>query len=260
MREDSEVIAQARAAMSVPPALEPAEPEPFDDDVPPIIVPGRGAGVLPGIVPPPPVPGTGWAPTPAVDAADGDWSPRLRRRPAEATGEAGLEQSAEVSAVAGSPEAGSPRSASAAVSAQQAAAEAAAHEAAANEPADEDFDEATQLAVRRRTTVWTLGLPMGRSVELTGTVVLLGRRPDAGDSDAQLVPVQDGTRTVSKTHARLELLDGSWHIVDLDSTNGVVLLGADGGETEIAPQQRVALTERFLLGDAEFTLAGADPR
>ena len=123
---------------------------------------------------------------------------------------------------------------------------------------DDDF-EATQIAVRRR-PVWKLQLPMSsRPVDVSATVVLLGRRPDSDSSvpDAQLIPVADGTRTISKNHARLDLVDGVWNITDLGSTNGVVLLGAGGEETELTPGIPVPVTERFLLGDAELGLTSA---
>ncbi|HET8928822.1 MAG TPA: FHA domain-containing protein [Microbacterium sp.] len=64
----------------------------------------------------------------------------------------------------------------------------------------------------------------------------------------------DGTRTVSKSHARLEPNAVGWMIVDLDSTNGVVLVGEDGVETDLEPGVAAPLTERSLLGDAELHL------
>ena len=49
-------------------------------------------------------------------------------------------------------------------------------------------------------------------------------------------------------------------IVDLDSTNGVVLFRDDGAETEATPGVPERVGERFLLGDAELRLAKADAR
>lgn len=43
-------------------------------------------------------------------------------------------------------------------------------------------------------------------------------------------------------------------IVDLDSTNGVILIGEDGAEKDAAAGSPEQLTPRFLLGDAEFGL------
>ena len=65
---------------------------------------------------------------------------------------------------------------------------------------------------------------------------------------------------MSKTHARLELLGDEWVVVDLDSTNGVILFRDDGTETEATPGVPERIGERFLLGDAELRLAKADSR
>ncbi|HYP72755.1 MAG TPA: FHA domain-containing protein, partial [Microbacterium sp.] len=120
---------------------------------------------------------------------------------------------------------------------------------------EEEFDE-TILAFRRRTT-WTLTRPLGVPIKVAGDVLIIGRRPAADPDfpDAQLVPVADETRTMSKTHARLELHGGSWLVVDLDSTNGVILVREDGSEIEATPGVPERLVERFFLGDAELTLA-----
>ena len=68
------------------------------------------------------------------------------------------------------------------------------------------------------------GSDAGRAIPLTSETVILGRRPirDPEFPDAQLISLDDDTRTVSKTHARLELRDERWFITDLDSTNGVL--------------------------------------
>ena len=123
-----------------------------------------------------------------------------------------------------------------------------------NEALDESFDE-TIVAVRRR-TVWTLVPTLGAPIPLTADVVIIGRRPhrEPDYGDAQLVAIPDETRTVSKTHARMELTADGWTIVDLDSTNGVILIGEDGAEKDAPAGCPERLTPRFLLGDAEFGL------
>ena len=69
-----------------------------------------------------------------------------------------------------------------------------------------------------------------RAIPLTSETVILGRRParDPEFPDAQLISLDDDTRTISKTHARLELRDERWFITDLDSTNGVLFATAHG--------------------------------
>ena len=108
----------------------------------------------------------------------------------------------------------------------------------------------------RRRSVWTLVPTLGAPIPLTADVVIIGRRPhrEPDYGDAQLVAIQDETRTVSKTHARMELTSDGWTIVDLDSTNGVILIGEDGVEKDAAAGFPEKLTARFLLGDAEFGL------
>jgi pSer/pThr/pTyr-binding forkhead associated (FHA) protein len=90
--------------------------------------------------------------------------------------------------------------------------------------ASDSILEAT-VVVPRRARTWKLETDQGQKVELTGTTVIVGRDPafPAGVTDAQLVSLTDADRSVSKTHARLDLVDGAWLVTDLHSTNGVKL-------------------------------------
>lgn len=157
--------------------------------------------------------------------------------------------SGEISAVAGAPALGSPMSARSSVSAQR----------SEPEVPDDGFSDETIVAPRRRPR-WVLTPPLGAPIHLTSDVVILGRRPaeDPRFPDAQLVPIADETRTMSKTHARLERRDDVWTITDLASTNGVALRAADGGETELAEGGSGPIDEGFLLGDAELRLTRVD--
>ncbi|MBV0894035.1 DUF5684 domain-containing protein [Microbacterium sp. NC79] len=294
MHEDSEVVAQARRAQAMTPPPLPPLPESFDVPAPPIVVPAAPA-IIPA--PPVPLSGsvpvvegtsfedsewmqnslsTGIAnvatPVSASDSVstqeveDDVWAPRLRRTelegddvsdPAESVWSnsasvsaiSAIESSVEVSAVAAVPDAGTPRAARTSVSA---------HHANAGVPSDEGIDDQTIVAARRRST-WNLQLPVGTSVALTSDYVILGRKPDDEPEfpSAQLISVADGTRTISKTHAVLALVDGAWTITDLGSTNGVVLIDESGAERELAPHQPAVLTTRFLLGDAELRIEAA---
>ena len=147
--------------------------------------------------------------------------------------------------MAGAPSLGDPRSARSSVSAQHTLAEI----------PDEDIFEVTVIGSRKRTS-WSLVTPVGEPVLVTADVVIIGRRPgfDADFAGAQLIPVSDDTRTVSKTHARLERQGETWVIVDLDSTNGVILIDDNGDEIDATPGVPERLTERFLLGDAPLRM------
>ncbi|WP_292831652.1 FHA domain-containing protein [Microbacterium sp.] len=120
---------------------------------------------------------------------------------------------------------------------------------------DDDL-ERTLIARRLRRPLWELVPASGVPLPLTSDVVILGRRPAADPTypRAQLVCVQDTARTVSKTHARIELRGDRWLITDLDSTNGVLLRTLMGEELEIEPGTELQAGERFYLGDEEFLL------
>jgi len=161
------------------------------------------------------------------------------------------EPSEAVSAVVGAPDAGAPRSARTSVSALYTQPE------VPGEP-DDDLEAMDRTVVaRRRRIPWALVPPSGPPVELTSSVVILGRRPapDPARPDAQLVSISDETRTVSKTHARLELRADTWYVTDLDSTNGVLFATLMGTEVEAPPGEEIEAGERFFLGDAEVRLS-----
>ncbi|WP_433674966.1 DUF5684 domain-containing protein [Microbacterium gorillae] len=228
MREDSEVVADARASAVPLPGLTPPVDRPAvdpDESYRPIVIPGP----------------------PANPVADSAFAPMRRSEAPSELSESVLDYSQEVSAVVGAPDAGAPRAARESVSAQ-------AREFVS--ALDDDDFEATELASRRR-PVWTLTPPLGGDIALTSEAIVLGRRPAESDERVQNVPVADGTRTVSKTHARLDLIDGVWWITDLASTNGVFLIDESGAEQELRPGIPAVLTERFLLGDAELRISRA---
>lgn len=125
--------------------------------------------------------------------------------------------------------------------------------APAGSPAPSDVEERTVLA-GRRLLGWSLVLPDGRSVALTADTVVLGRNPAAPRRapQAQLVAVDDVTRTVSKTHALLTLTASGWVVTDLDSTNGVSLGAVADAGTEV--DGSAPLSGPFFLGDAALEL------
>jgi hypothetical protein len=169
-------------------------------------------------------------------------------------GEEFPELSEAVSAVAELPEVGSPRSARTSVSTLFTQSEL--------PPIDDDDVDALDRTVvtRRKRIPWTLVPPAGAPVALTSGVVILGRRPgpDAEHPDAQLIAISDETRTVSKTHARLQLRGEVWYVTDLDSTNGVLFATLMGTEVEAPPGEEIEAGERFFLGDAEVRLTRSD--
>jgi hypothetical protein len=208
-------------------------------------VPARSADDPPAAPDEPPVTRVPNAPTPA--ALREPWAPAQSPMPSE--GEAFPETSGPVSAIVGAPSAGTPRSALTSVSAMH---------TRPHIPEEEELEQT--VVARRKRTPWTLIGPDGARIPLTGDTVILGRRPspDPAHPDAQLVPLDDDTRTVSKTHALLELREDHWFITDLDSTNGVLFTTLLGTEVAATPGEPTEAGERFLLGDAEVSLSRSD--
>ena len=119
-------------------------------------------------------------------------------------------------------------------------------------------DAAPSLAVpvdavpAQTVTGWQLRLADGQRMPVTGSLVF-GRDPSPVTRRAStMVSVVDPARSVSKSHALVELsADGDLSITDLHSTNGVSLVGADGSRTELDPGIRtpVLAGTRMMLGE-----------
>ncbi|MDM4761535.1 DUF5684 domain-containing protein [Galbitalea sp. SE-J8] len=177
------------------------------------------------------------APTPAPPVASAlQWAPPIESVP-------GLD-------VHTPPAQPAPAPAPAAPAPAQAAPAPAAPAPAASGPVPDDDVDQTVLSVRRRVRGWTLEAEGSAPVAITATTVLLGRNPAASGSDvtAQLVALADPSKTVSKTHARLEQSDGAWLVTDLGSTNGTVLVRASGEEVELTPGFAVTVDGELWLG------------
>ena len=118
---------------------------------------------------------------------------------------------------------------------------------------DDDFEDT--VIVNRREELWVLSPEGADPIRVTRPVALLGRNPSvsAEHPDAQLIRLTDPARTVSKTHARIELVSGAWLIIDLGSTNGVYL-SDDGTDVELESNVPTTLTAAFRLGELPFRL------
>jgi hypothetical protein len=86
--------------------------------------------------------------------------------------------------------------------------------------------------------------------------VVAGRdpKPPAWLQGATVVALPDHTRSMSKTHALLEVRDDRLIVTDLDSTNGVRVWpeGADPTDLESGVPAEVPLDAVILLGDVAF--------
>ncbi|MEI5583126.1 MULTISPECIES: FHA domain-containing protein [unclassified Agromyces] len=105
-------------------------------------------------------------------------------------------------------------------------------------------------------TAWRLRADGGGDgVTVTGRVVV-GRDPRATDAAAGADPVaiDDPARSLSKTHALLEVVDDRLLVTDLGSTNGVRIWpdGEEAIELESGRPTSVPAGAVLLLGDVAF--------
>jgi hypothetical protein len=120
---------------------------------------------------------------------------------------------------------------------------------------DDDELDRTVMVDRRPVVPWRLRTDDGFEVALTASKVVLGRNPSTAELDVEAIAIPDTTRTLSKTHARLELVDGAWTVTDLGSTNGVLVVDADGAEELIPVNEATPLRARFVLGKVGMALS-----
>jgi hypothetical protein len=102
---------------------------------------------------------------------------------------------------------------------------------------------------------WKLQLPDGGATIALDAAVLVGRNPAASADwpQATLLPLADLTKSVSKTHALLELDGGVLWVHDLDSTNGVYVVVGDD-VVEAVPGTRIAVPAGADLELGEFVM------
>lgn len=92
---------------------------------------------------------------------------------------------------------------------------------------------------------------------------LLGRAPDAGPgATAQLLPVDDPSKRISKVHAEFGAADGGFWIADRGSTNGTEVRLPDGRVVDLVPGVRTPLAPGavVVVGGRSFTITSEPGR
>ncbi|MCC4247650.1 FHA domain-containing protein [Microbacterium testaceum] len=109
----------------------------------------------------------------------------------------------------------------------------------------------------RRGLVPTLLLDSGERLTLD-TALVLGRDPSAPpDAPAEVYRWADMSRTLSKSHVRLEWDGRQMWVTDLGSTNGTFVRGA-GASTPLLPHQRTPVPTDVVLEIGDRTLTVRD--
>ncbi len=126
------------------------------------------------------------------------------------------------------------------------------------EPYDRaELDEATRASLPRRHAAAAWRLVVGGRAVPVESVLYLGRNPVAGVAHpgAAVLAVDDESKSVSKTHAMLEVDAGELWVHDLDSTNGVWVVPADGEPIEVVPGRRELVPSGAALELGELAIA-----
>jgi hypothetical protein len=114
---------------------------------------------------------------------------------------------------------------------------------------------ATRAAAPRRTLTWSLVFPDGTSHPVS-TSVVIGRAPDhTAHGAAAGLSVGAGEKSVSKSHALLEMNHAGLRVRDLGSVNGVVVVHLDGTEAEASSTVFVDLKDGDELELGEVVIS-----
>ena len=111
----------------------------------------------------------------------------------------------------------------------------------------------SESPARRAAPAWRAVIPGHDEPVLIEQVLFLGRNPSPtpGREHGATVALDDPAKSVSKTHAMLEVdAEGLW-AHDLDSTNGVWVVPEGGDPTEVVPGRRIQVPPgaQVELGD-----------
>ena len=121
--------------------------------------------------------------------------------------------------------------------------------------AADDAGETRMTVSRHAATAWRLTVPGHPAPIAVSGRLFLGRSPSVVNGmTGDLLAVDDPAKSVSKTHAVLELDDAGLWVSDLDSTNGVWVVPADGEAIEVVPGTRTAIPVGADLELGDFVI------
>lgn len=102
---------------------------------------------------------------------------------------------------------------------------------------------------------WRLTLPDGSTVTVEGAL-LLGRDPVRFEawSHAKIVKLDDPAKSVSKTHAAIDLGPHGLTVTDLHSTNGVFIVPPDAEEIALGPGASMPVSAGTRVDLGRYTI------
>jgi hypothetical protein len=129
--------------------------------------------------------------------------------------------------------------------------------------AHEEFVDETRASIPRQVSgaAWNIVLPTGQTVPIASAVII-GRDPVANSSwpAAALLPALDPAKSLSKTHAMLEIDGDILWVHDLNSTNGVFVAAPGLGVVKVDPGTRSMVPDGAEVELGEFILTAIRTR
>jgi len=117
------------------------------------------------------------------------------------------------------------------------------------------LDRTVVVERRTRKLHWVLEAADGAVVDIEGDRrIVLGRDPRTVDQNVTTVPVAGDDQTVSASHALVEVSEGRLIVTDLGSTNGTVVLDAQGRERACVPGEAVEVATDSVIELGAYTL------
>ncbi|HEY5223131.1 MAG TPA: DUF805 domain-containing protein [Microbacteriaceae bacterium] len=120
---------------------------------------------------------------------------------------------------------------------------------------DEDLD-LTRRAVPTAAVGWIVQLPDGRRIP-AASALYFGRSPVARPEhpSALVVPIDDATKSMSKTHASLVVIGDALMVTDLHSTNGTTVAATGSSPVALAPGIAHRVTGDATVSFGDYSIA-----
>lgn len=111
----------------------------------------------------------------------------------------------------------------------------------ADVPVEDDAGETRVSVSRHASTAWRLTIPGTPQPVTVDAPLFLGRNPTATRPGAKVLAIDDTAKSLSKTHALVEVDGGILYVTDLDSTNGVWVVPSGEDAIEVQPGERTVV-------------------
>jgi pSer/pThr/pTyr-binding forkhead associated (FHA) protein len=123
---------------------------------------------------------------------------------------------------------------------------------------DDDLDSTRISQATAEAMPWSLVISDGQRLTVDAPVVI-GRDPvvPASVSMGRAVPVADQWKSVSKTHAVIEVRDGMLWVTDLHSTNGTTITNAVGEAMSCPPGVAMPVGHGWTISAAEVSIVAS---